>query len=120
MDEVVNKLSEKYWNYIISNNQRSVIEAFLHHHKMREKFKYISGREDWRPKQEKIIECLEEVDQDPTESWFITDSVGDVEAAHDIKVQSLAVTWGYHELQRLQKSNPTKIVIRPKEILEIL
>lgn len=120
MADVARELSKTYWNYIISNNQNRVIKAFLAHHELEDVFQHISGRDDWRPKTEKTIECMSEVDQDPSTSWFLTDSVGDVLEAKHAGMQSLAVTWGYQDFQRLQNSSPTKIVFQPKEILAVL
>jgi len=120
MDEVIKELAKSYFHYIISNNQKVVIEDFLDHHDLRNNFQLISGREDWRPKQEKMIECMQEVEQSPDQTWFVTDSVGDVREGKNIEINTLAVTWGYHDYDRLKQSGATKVVLWPKEILEFL
>ena len=119
--EIMEALSKKYQLYFFSNNQTRVLEFVFDHYDLTQFVTYIDGRHDsGKTKLDRVRECIESQKIDTSHSWFVTDTVGDIEVAKNIGLKSLAVTWGYHPLEYLQKAKPTQIINRPKEILEIL
>jgi phosphoglycolate phosphatase len=57
---------------------------------------------------------------DRAELFYIGDTLGDIHEAHEARVKSIAVTWGYHSRKELEKIKPDYIVDRPKALLNVL
>ena len=53
----------------------------------------------------------------PDETLIITDSVGDVKEAHEVKMKAIGVIWGIHEKERLEKNGVDFVAEKPEEIL---
>lgn len=51
---------------------------------------------------------------------FITDTLGDILEANKVGVKSIAVDFGFHERERLEKGNPFKIISNFKDIRKII
>ena len=51
---------------------------------------------------------------------FITDTVGDIVEARECGVRSIAVSWGFHEIETLEKARPAKIVSTPADLLRAI
>ena len=52
----------------------------------------------------------------PTNSVFITDTVGDIREAQSLSIPTIAVSWGYHSHELLEQENPTFLMDRPEGI----
>lgn len=52
----------------------------------------------------------------PKDAVFITDTLGDIREARECDIDSIAVTWGFHERKTLEKGNPIVIVSDPREL----
>ena len=48
---------------------------------------------------------------------FITDTLGDILAANKIGIKTIAVDFGFHERERLEKGNPLRIVSQFEDLL---
>ena len=53
---------------------------------------------------------------DAKDCIIIGDSTMDIETAHNAGMDSIAVTWGFHDRERLIASKPSRIVGNPEEI----
>lgn len=71
-------------------------------------------------KDDKIKIALKEFDFKPQKAVFISDTSGDILEAQKTGVKTIAVTWGYHSRQTLEKVEPDQIVNTPQELLKIL
>ena len=60
------------------------------------------------------------MDRSPDAVWFVGDSDVDIETAHNAGMTSVAVTWGYRDLDTLVPSRPNHIIDRPQQLLELL
>ena len=54
------------------------------------------------------------------ECIFVTDTLGDILEANEVEIPTIAVDFGYHERERLEKGKPTKIISNFEELLEIV
>lgn len=50
---------------------------------------------------------------------YIGDTVGDIKEAKSAKVTTVAVTWGWHDLDQLQQAQPDSLVHHPSELLSL-
>ena len=62
------------------------------------------------------IEIASEFGLAPGNCVIIGDSTMDIETAHNAGMDSIAVTWGFHDRERLINSQPGRIVENPEEI----
>lgn len=51
---------------------------------------------------------------------MIGDSVMDLQTARNASIDAIAVGWGYHDLEALEKENPTALVNSVEELAELL
>ncbi len=65
------------------------------------------------------IEIAGDFGLNPADCVIIGDSTMDIETAHNAGMDSIAVTWGFHDRERLTESEPGKIVENPAEITAI-
>jgi len=64
--------------------------------------------------------AMEELQSQPDETVFVGDSTVDVETAVAAGVTCIAVSWGYHSMERLLRSRPSFIVNDSEELLDII
>ena len=118
ISKAIKELARKYKLIIISSTETEPIENFLQKTGLRECFIEILGCDVDRSKVNKINQSLENHHSDPSDSIFITDTLGDIREAEKCGVKSIAVTWGYHTKDTLEKGRPHAIVTEPGQIVE--
>ncbi len=47
---------------------------------------------------------------------FVTDTLGDILEANEVKLNTIAIDCGFHERERLQKRDPMKIISNYKDL----
>lgn len=60
-----------------------------------------------------------ELGSTPTRTAYVGDSTGDIAVARNAGVFSIAVTWGYHDVDRLKAAGPDLLVDDPALLLDI-
>lgn len=65
------------------------------------------GTRPLKPAPDGVLYALERLEIPPEHAWFVGDSVMDVRAARAAGVNSLAVTWGFQDADRLAAEQPT-------------
>lgn len=111
------ELSNAYQLVVVSSTISSPIQGYLNMHGLARHFDWIMGGDTHKSKTVKIQMVLEEYKARPEEAIFITDTLGDIREAATCKVRSIAVTWGLHEKERLQKADPFALVDRMEDLL---
>ena len=77
-------------------------------------------RKKVKPDPDQILECMDKFAVKPEETVFVGDMEVDVIAGKAAGVKTIAVTYGWHSRERLEKLKPDVIVNKPGEILENL
>jgi len=105
---------KKYNLAIISSNERDVIKKFL----KKNEIDYFNLILDYKiqNKKRKLRKAIKHFKLRTKEALFITDTVGDVKEAKKLKIEIIAVTWGYHKKEDFKGLN-VKIVDNPTDIL---
>ena len=116
---ILKKLSQDNSLVIISSNDDRVIIDFLKKNDLFNYFDSILGMESGRSKKEKLKIVLNKFNNPEDRTYFITDTIGDLKEVKDCEIKTVAVTWGYHDKNKLQKENPDFLVETPKELLEL-
>ena len=65
------------------------------------------------------IEIASDFGLAPGDCIIIGDSTMDIDTAHNAGMDSIAVTWGFHDRERLINSQPGRIVENPEEIADV-
>ena len=110
-------LAKNYKLVIISSTNTSYINDFLKKENLFACFLDVLGADVHTSKTLKIKTILEKYDISPSNSVFITDTLGDIKEAKECGVSSIAVTWGLHGKSILEKGEPLKIIDNPQDLV---
>lgn len=106
MKILIRELATKYILAIVSASEDSVIADILETQGLRFCLTEILGGNANGEKALKIKHLLLEHGIIPEHAIMITDTTGDVREARECTVQSIAVTWGFHDKERLKRAEP--------------
>lgn len=113
----IKELAETRVLIIISSTISQPIADFLEQNGIKNAFREILGNDVEKSKVKKIKDALERYGIAPSEAVFVTDTLGDIKEADACGVQSIAVTWGYHPRETLERGHPYRIIESPDEII---
>lgn len=116
--DVLENMHQYYTMVVVSSNSQESIELYLKQHNFFSYFEDILGEETSRSKVEKFKLILNEYNVNSDEIVLITDSLGDIKEANELKIKSLAVLWGIHDHNTLQIASPHSIISEPKDIIK--
>ena len=114
------KLAEKYPLFIVSSNKSDILNHCLCNNNLDGVFEEILGADFHASKVEKFKFLFDKYGWCSNDCVFITDTLGDILEANNVDLRSIAVDFGFHERDRLEKGNPFRIVSSFDEILEIV
>ncbi len=109
----IEDLEDRYSMLVISSSFSGPIRSYLDQHELSKYFVEIMGGDVHKSKVEKIKMVLEKYEATASDCLFITDTLGDLREANHMKVPAIAVTWGFHSIETLQKGNPSRIAETP-------
>jgi len=101
---------------IVSANSSKLLRLFLNSRDISD-FSTILGGEEGKSKVSKLRSLKEKYPNH--DYYYITDTVGDIIEANEAKVKSVAVTWGFHNREKLVKENPDYAVDSVEELLSL-
>jgi HAD superfamily hydrolase (TIGR01549 family) len=120
MSLVLNRLSEKYNLGIISSNSENNIKCFLDKHELSGLFHYIHSDSSLFGKDAVLKRFCRKHNLKYADIVYIGDEDRDILAAKKLKIQTIAVAWGYNDKELLQRGNPDYLLDKPGQILEVL
>lgn len=120
LKDSIHRLNKDYILAIVSATPSSLIAKILKQADSYEYFSDILGGDIHTSKVIKNKMLLEKYEVASKEAVYITDTVGDVIEARECGVQSIAVTWGFHEIEALKKAKPAKIVSTPEDLVKAI
>lgn len=118
INNILNKMNEKYTLVVISSNSQKSIELYLKKHNLIHYFQDLLGEETSQSKVEKFKFVIKKYNTNSENLLLITDSLGDIKEANELNIKSLAVLWGIHDHSTLNLAAPHSIIARPEEILD--
>lgn len=116
MREVIEKLSHEYVLIVVSSTITSPIQGFLEKHHIGRYFAEIMGADVHTSKHEKIKMIFKKYKIGAEDCVFVTDTLGDMVEAGRENVGAIAVSWGFHERETLEKGRPFRIVDTPRSL----
>ncbi len=120
IDNVVRQLRKLGTVGIVSATSRAVITKVMQKHALLENFAHITGGDMPGTKAEKIIRIVQKYGSPETRTCMIGDTVSDLEQGRAAGVRTIAVSWGWHSIEKLRKYEPDYEAYQPKELVEIV
>ena len=118
IENVFKELTKQNFKLIIvSSADEEIIKNYLEKYNLEKYFIKIMARKTHTSKVEKFKMVFEEFKIKPKETLLITDSVGDVKEAHEVKMKAIGVLWGLHERERLERNGVDFVAEKPEDIL---
>lgn len=114
------KLSTLHPLFIISSNQEEALNTYFKNNNFTHIFKEILGAETHQSKVEKFKHLFKKHNLKAEDCVFVTDTLGDIMEGKKVGVRIIAVDFGFHQKDRLEKGSPFKIVSSFDEILEVI
>lgn len=120
MKEIVEKFGAIYQLVVVSSTPSDLIQNYLNDRDLAQYFDWILGADVHTNKTIKIQMVLDKYNAKPQDCVFITDTLGDMREAAKCKVQSIGVTWGFHEKERLAKGDFFALVDKAEDLPAIV
>lgn len=120
MREIIPTLALSHQLSVVSSAYSYIITEMLERENLLHHFSVILGSDIETSKTKKIQMIFDRYGVNSSQTLFITDTAGDVKEARKLNVDSIAVTWGYHDALRLASVNPFALVHTPRELLETI
>lgn len=114
------RLAAAYDLFVISSNHEEALDNYFQNNDATHIFKEVLGTEKHLSKVEKFKYLFEKYGLQADDCVFITDTLGDILEGHKVGIRTIAVDWGFHDQERLEKGKPYRIVSNFSEISDIL
>jgi len=115
---VLRKLSKKNTLGIVSSNSKKNIEQFLKLNNIDDIFKFIVSSPTIFEKSKKIKKAMIKYKFERNETIYIGDEIRDIQAAKNLNIASVAVTWGFADEKLLKAHQPDFLIRSPIELLK--
>ncbi len=118
--ELLSELKQRQIRHaLLSSNDDQNLAAFLTQYQI-DSFAWVEGTEGVLNKSSYLRKQIRKHKLGQYDLYYIGDEIRDIEAARRNKIKSIAVSWGLHSHQHLQKQQPNYLVDKPSEILDIM
>lgn len=104
---------------VVSSNGSRTIRKMLVRFGFESYFRGVFGSDFRFSKQEKILHAVETYGISPQRAFYIGDTAGDMIEARSAGVRSVAVTWGWHDRERLIAARPDFLIDSPEGLLTV-
>jgi len=113
------KIDKKYILAIASSGKQENIKNLLSENGVENLFDLILA-DSSHSKERMIKEILNKLKIDPGQTFFVTDTVGDIKVAKECGLKTIAVTWGFHPLNILKTTKPNRVAKNLEELQTLL
>ncbi|MGE5844778.1 MAG: HAD family hydrolase [Syntrophaceae bacterium] len=115
---VLAELKQRHGLVIISSNSSFAIRLMLAKFGFEPYFDDILGADFNFSKIEKILYVKGHYGTNGGHTFYVCDTAGDVREAREAGVRTVAVTWGWHPRERLERAKPDAIIEEPEDLLD--
>lgn len=116
---VLAELKKRHGLVIISSNSSFAIRLMLARFGFDPYFDDILGADFNFSKIEKILYVKGHYGTNGGHTFYVCDTAGDIREAREAGVKTVAVTWGWHPRERLERARPDVIIETPAELLAL-
>lgn len=118
--KIIKQSATRYPLHILSAGATQVAQSILSQNQLEEFFDSITGGEISGSKAQKLEILAKASGQDIENITMIGDSISDIKAAREFGCREIAVTWGWHSRESLEKLEPEFIAHTPEQLEKIL
>lgn len=105
---------------IISSSRADVVRGYLEDHGVADIISSVSGGEEGRSKEASLLANMERFSVQPEQTCMVGDAISDIRQGRQAGVKTIAVDWGFHARQLLEKESPDFLADSPRQLLRIL
>jgi len=116
--DVLHKLSSLYNLVIVSSSDSEIIKTILKREHLEPLFGKIYGSDAHQSKHKKFQMIFEEFGASPCDCIFVTDTLGDLIEAETADIESIAVSWGFHDAKTLERGKYKSMIHKPDELIQ--
>lgn len=117
--DVLQTLLKDYELLMISSNHKKFIKRFLKRFEMKS-FTKVYGKAALFGKAEVIKRVLKKHGYKKSEAIYIGDETRDIIACKELGIDLISVSWGYDDIELLEKEGATYIANQPSDILKFI
>ena len=101
---------------IVTSNTRSTVDSFLNTQQLDSLFDFVHAGRGLLGKARILRRLVKQYRLQPAEVLYIGDETRDVEAAQQVAIATIAVSWGFNSRVVLEQQNPDVIIDDPREL----
>ena len=116
---VLEALQKDHILAVVSSNGYRTISRMLERFRFDLFFQEILGSDFLFSKKDKIAHALSKYGIDRKRTFYIGDTTGDILEAREAGVRTVAVTWGWHNREKLAAVHPDFLVDKPEDLLRM-
>lgn len=110
MEEALKDLAQNHTLVVVTSSPVEIVTLRFEQTGLYDLFSAYLGPESAVHKDKKIRKACDQFGAKEEDTWFISDTVGDILEAKQTRVKTVAVTWGYHPRALLEASKPDRVV----------
>lgn len=112
-------LSKQYQLIIVSSNHKKIIKKFLKDHQI-DVFQKVYGGAALFGKANTIKKAIKKAKSKVKKAIYIGDETRDYQACQELKLDMIAVSWGYEDIDVLMQENIPLIAKTPDDVLAMI
>lgn len=116
---VLAELKKRHGLIIISSNSSFAIRLMLAKFGFDPYFDDVLGADFNFSKIEKILYAMGHYGTNGGHTFYVCDTAGDIREAREAGVKAVAVTWGWHPRERLERARPDAMMEQPEDLLRL-
>jgi phosphoglycolate phosphatase len=116
---VLAELKKRHGLIIISSNSSFAIRLMLAKFGFESYFDDVLGADFNFSKIEKILYAMGHYGTNGGHTFYVCDTAGDIREAREAGVKAVAVTWGWHPRERLERARPDAMIEQPEDLLRL-
>jgi len=114
--DAIKRLDQENELMVVTSNESNVVTSFLKKNGLNE-FTGVYGSDKGGSKVNKINAIKKNLPH--KEFYYIGDTKGDIFEGRKADVSTVAVTWGWHDSNRLLQTKPDYLIDSPKQLVEL-
>ncbi|MGF1600401.1 MAG: HAD-IA family hydrolase [Thermosynechococcaceae cyanobacterium] len=116
ISEALIELEQEYCLGIVTSNAKTTVENVLRGQELDPLFQFIHAGHGLLGKARILKRLLKQYGLQPTEVIYIGDETRDIEAAQQVQLATIAVSWGFNNRVVLEQQQPDIIIDHPSEL----
>lgn len=119
IDSII-ELSTLFRLHLVTSGWEAQIFPFLRHHDIFRCFSSLKCADVSTSKHEKLEQIVDSENNNADNFIFVTDTLGDILESNAVGIPTIAVTFGFHDEERLKKGDPNYLAHSWPKVMTII